>query len=129
MAEYGNQKTKTFAAAADLSGAQYAIVRISNNAQQVNIASQDIHSSMVGVLQNKPAAAGRHATVADQGKGKIIVGAAVNSTAFLTCNGSGRAVVASSGDMVCARALETAGADGDIITADYYAPFRLSGLI
>lgn len=129
MAEYGDQKALTFAAAVDLSGAQYHIMRISDNNESVNIASLDTHSSMVGVLQNKPAAVGRHATVAYEGKGKVVAGAAVNSLGFMTCNGSGRAVLATSGDMCCGRFLETAAGDGSVASALYMAPFRLSGAI
>lgn len=120
----------TFKAGADLSSALYHIVRISNGADAVNIASESVHSSMIGVLLNAPAATGRHASVAYIGQGKVTAGAAINSVGvFFTCNGSGRAVAAASGDMVAGRILETAAANGDVVQCQLMLPVRLSGAI
>lgn len=130
MAETNNLISIAMKAGADLSAAQYHVVRISDGVDQVNIASLDTHSSMIGVLLNKPAASGRGASVAQSGKGKVVAGAAVSSTGlFLTCNGSGRAIAATSGDMCFGRNLETAAADGDVISAMLMTPFRLSGAV
>lgn len=116
----------SFLAAADLSAAQYHIMRIANGVDRVNIASEDVHNSMIGVLQNKPAAAGRGAAIGHSGEGKVVAGAAISSAGiFFTTNGSGRAIAATSGDMIAGRVLETATADGDVIRALYMTPFRL----
>ena len=128
MAVYGEVVTFTAKAAADLSGVQYHIVRFSG-ADTVNIASQDTSSEMCGVLQNKPSAADQHAAVGFLGESKVVAGAAVSANAFITTNGSGRAVAATSGDMVCGRALEAASADGEVIRCLLNPPFRWSGAV
>jgi hypothetical protein len=72
MAEFGPLQDiiPGLVAAADLSNYQYRVVRLSA-AKNVNVASNNLGSSAVGlaigVLQNKPAAAGRAATVAQAG--------------------------------------------------------------
>lgn len=125
-----NLQTEVYTAAVDLSAHQYNIMYISDGAQKINVASEAPRNSIVGVLQNKPAAAGRFASVGYAGRGKVRAGAAISSTgAFLTTNGSGRAIAAGSGDMVIGTALETAAADGDIISVQQMKPFRLSGSI
>jgi len=119
--------TFTAAAAADLSSFQYHIMRLSA-ANTVNVASQDTNSGMVGVLLNKPES-GEAASIQYAGMGKVYAGAAITAGAILTNNGSGRAVAAGSGDMACARALEAAGAAGDIIDAVIFPPVRWAGAI
>jgi len=116
-------------AAADLSAAQFHLVRVSDNAGQVNIGSLATHSSLIGILWNAPNATGRGASVAYDGLAKVTLGAAVNSLTWFTTNGSGRAVAAASGDMCAGRLLETGGADGEIVSCLLYKPFRLSGAI
>jgi Uncharacterized conserved protein (DUF2190) len=112
-----HEENHSMKAGADLSACCYHIVRVSNALLgQVNIASEAVHSSMIGILRNKPAAAGRSATISLYGEGTVAAGAAIGSIGvFVTCNGSGRAIAAASGDMVVARALETATADGQHI--------------
>lgn len=118
----------TFVAAADLSAKRYHIMRVIDNAKGINIASLATHSSMIGVLQDAPIS-GQHGSVAFQGVGNITLGAAVNSLVWVTSNGSGRAVAATSGQMVCGRLLETGGADGQVVKCLYVPPFRLSGAV
>lgn len=43
-----------------------------------------------------------------------VAGAAVAAHKFLTCDGSGKLIEAAAGEKVIARALEAAGADGDL---------------
>lgn len=123
-----NQETETYVAAADLSSQQYHIVALSDGVRQVNMASLATWTGIVGVMINKPSATGRFATVVYGGRGKVTAGAAVSSAGvFLTTNGSGRAIAAASGQMVIGTALETAAADGDVISYQGMKPFRLSG--
>jgi hypothetical protein len=125
-----NNTGYTFKAAANLEAAQYHIVRITNGVDQVNIGSLATHSSVIGVLQNRPKNVGDHASVDFSGVGKVYAGAAISSVGtFFTTNGSGRAVACLSGQMAVGRILETAAADGDVVQALYYPPFRLSGAI
>jgi hypothetical protein len=130
MAEYGHYETLTMVSAGDLSDAQYHLVRISDGGDSIDIASHATHSSMLGVLVNKPSAEDRHATIAYAGMAKVVAGAAINSAGvFFTCNGSGRAVAATSGQMVAGRILETADADGDVVSVLLQNPVRLSGAV
>lgn len=117
----------TKVAGSDLSAHQYNIMQDIGNGQ-IRVASEAVNFAICGVLMNKPAAAGRHASVATRGPGKVRAGAAINTVqVFLTTNGSGRAIAASSGEIVIGMARETATADGDIISAILIPPFRLSG--
>jgi hypothetical protein len=126
-----HEENFTLKAGADLSACLYHVVRLSDAVKGlVNISSQANHSSMIGVLRNAPAAAGRAATISLVGEGKVAAGAAIGSIGvFMTCNGSGRAIAAASGDMVFGRALETATADGQHIRCLQFIPYRLSGAI
>ena len=127
MAEYGDQISYTMLAAADLSGVQYHIMRDTASARQTNIASEAVNVGAIGVLQNKPAAANRAATIAYAGTSKIVTGAAVTMGDLLTTNSSGRAITAgASGEMVVGRALQTSGADGEVVTAVLYPPYKLA---
>lgn len=116
MAESGPLiQTLTAKAAADLSAKQYHFMRWSA-ADTVNQASHAAAQDFAGVLLTKPAAADRHAAIAVLGKVKIVAGGAVTVNDFITTNGSGRATAAASGDMIMGRALQTAGADGEVIS-------------
>lgn len=125
MAFSSDLKTYALKASSDLSGNQYHIV-YQDAALSCDVASNATESAICGVLQNKPQS-GEHATVADGGISKVVAGAAVTQGDHLTVNGSGRAVTVGSGDMAVGRALEAAGADGDIISARLYPPVRWSG--
>lgn len=98
-------------AAADLSAAQYKIVTVNSSGQA---ALANATSTVVGVLQNKPSAAGRVATIADRGVSKVVAGAAITAGARVTSDASGNAVAASiAGDAVLGIAL-TGAASGDV---------------
>jgi len=115
----------TMKAAADLSGVQYHIMR-QDAAHSCNVASEAVNSTMIGILQNKPES-GENATIADEGISKVVAGAAITQGLHVTCNGSGRAAAVGSGDVALGRALEAAGADGDIISIRAYPPVRWAG--
>lgn len=115
MAEHGDiLHTLTAQAAGDLSGKQFHFLRWSA-VNQVNQASQAVAQDFAGVLMNKPAAAGRAATVAALGEVKITAGGALTVNDLISTNSSGRAAAAASGHWVAGRVLETAGADGDVV--------------
>ena len=127
MAEFGPQFTLAEEAAVDLSGKQYHFVRYSA-ANKVNQASEAVHSSMAGVLQNKPKS-GDHAEFAILGRTKITAGGALTVNDMITTNGSGRAAKVASGQMAGGRVLEASGADGDVVSALLFPPTRWSGAI
>lgn len=126
MAEFGPLETITgLSAAADLTGKQYHLVRLSA-AWTVNQASEALHASLIGVLQNKPKS-GEGATVADGGTSKVVAGAAITAGAYLTTDSSGRAITVVSNATVFGTALTAAGATGDVITARLMKPVRWAG--
>jgi hypothetical protein len=112
-------------AAVDLSAKQYHIVRQSA-ANKVDVASLATDSAICGILDNKPVA-GEGAAVRDAGLAKLVAGAAITQGVHLTVQSAGRAVAVASGGVAIGRALEAAGADGDIIAVRLYTPVRWSG--
>lgn len=127
MAVSGELQTIALDAAADLSGKRYHWVR-GSAAGQCNQASLATNSALLGVLQNKPES-GERATVGYFGKSKITAGASVTAMALVTTNSSGRCVAVASGGMAGGRALEAAGADGEVISVLLFPPVRWAGAI
>lgn len=119
-------ETYPMAAGADLSAKQYHVVRQSA-ANTVDVASLATDSAICGVLDNKPTAAGNEATVRDQGLAKIVAGGAITQGVHLTTQSAGRAIAVASGGVAIGRALEAAGADGEVIAVRLYTPVRWSG--
>lgn len=116
-------------AGSSLAALQYHIVRFSG-ARQVNLAIAPLSSGIAGVLQNKPGL-GEFASVAYGGVSKVIAGGAITANDLIMTSTSGRAIVVTSGtapaNIVIGRALEAAGADGDIIKAFLFPPVRWAG--
>lgn len=114
MAAHGSDIPNfTALAAADLTGKQYHAMRLSA-ANTVNLASNVTAITVVGVLQNDPNT-NQAARVAYLGESKFVAGAAVTAGVLVTHNSSGRCIAATSGSPMMGRAMEAAGADGDII--------------
>ena len=111
MATQGKFETTTIDAGADLSAAQYKAVVVGGT-----IAAD---ASAIGLLQNKPAASGRSATVGYAGEMKAYAAAAITAGARLTVTTSGYVTTATSanidGGFVVGKAL-TAAASGDLFT-------------
>lgn len=128
MAVKGPLETYTLEAAADLSGKQYHIVRLSA-ADKCDQASYNLDTNIIGVLQNKPQA-GEFATIADGGISKVVAGGTVSVGNPVTTNGSGRAVAVTSGSnaRVIGTALEAASADGDVISVRLNRPYPWPGI-
>jgi len=125
MAEYGSLMTLTLKAAADLSAKRYFIMRQSAEGS-CNMASLGTTSQVIGVLQNKPES-GENATIADSGKSKVVAGAAIAQNLQVASDGTGRAVACGSGDMSIGRALQAAGAAGEVISVRLHPPIRWAG--
>lgn len=81
----------TFLAAADLSAKQHLIMAKNSTARQVFLADSD-DDVIVGVLQNKPAATGRAATVRVGGIAKVIAGGTVAAGDRVTADSDGKAI-------------------------------------
>lgn len=111
---YSNAKqSTTLRAAGDLSASQNCFVLVNSDGRVAVVASAGGDAD--GVLQNDPAAIDREAEVAFSGVVKVVAGDAVTRGAKVQSDALGRAITAASGDHVLGRALETAGAAGDII--------------
>ena len=80
-----------FEASADLSTRQYHIVAKNAVARQVFLANS-VDDVIVGVLQNKPAATGRAATVRIGGIAKVKAGAAIAAGVRVGTDATGRAI-------------------------------------
>lgn len=103
----------TLPANADLSSYQYHCVDINTSGNVAVLASQG--AKVLGVIQNKPAAAGRGATVCIFGVTKAELDGTVTVGDELTSAATGGVEEAASGDYVIGRALES-GVSGDIIS-------------
>ena len=116
MAVAGQALTMSLEAAGDLSAVQFKFMKFSSG--QVTTATA-VTDACCGVLQNAPAAAGRAAELVVVGETKLVAGAAITAGALLTTDTSGRGVTATPGTdttkYILGRALEDAGAAGDII--------------
>jgi hypothetical protein len=115
MAKTESQKVLTFEAAGDLSAGLYLGVK-QNSSSQVVVATT-LGQAITGVLCNKPAAAGRPASVAVAGIVKVKAGAACTAGTKATVMANGRFQNAASGHHVCGEFV-TGGVDGDIIELD-----------
>tara|TARA_R110000868_G_scaffold249005_4_gene505540 strand:+ start:1133 stop:1513 length:381 start_codon:yes stop_codon:yes gene_type:complete len=97
-------------AASDLSTKQYYFVDV-NSAGNVELAGAG--ASFVGVLGNKPTAAGMAAEVMISGVMPVVCGGTVATAAVVKIDSAGKAVAASSGDKAVGRAMSD-GASGTI---------------
>ena len=111
------------AAAGDLSAAQFLFMVIdSNGAVAKNTGSGAI---VDGVLQDKPDAAGKSASVATNGVSKVVLGATVAAGALVMSDTAGKGITATTGLYAAGRAL--AGGDADeivsvLLSTNAYAP-------
>lgn len=98
-------------AAADLSAAQYMGLVMSGT--QVALAGADVR--IIGVLQNKPAAAGRGAEIMSQGITKGEFGATVSANADVSMDATGRFITSAGSAAILGVAIE-GGAVGEVGT-------------
>ena len=119
MSTEGIQYTESFKAAADLSAKQHYLVKIS--AADTVALCADPGDKAIGVLLNKPAAAGRAAQVQLRGVAKVVTdgtaGAGIAAGDAVGTDGDGKAIVKSTDkDRIIGHALEASTADGAIIS-------------
>lgn len=112
MATQEATKCITKKAAGDLSTKQYLFMKMS--ASQTVDTCAGITDKSVGVLQDKPTAAGKDASIAVHGTTKIVLGATVAFGAYVAPMASGKAQTAASTQFPRGMALEAGVAD-DII--------------
>lgn len=110
-----NESTKCISkkAAGDLSTKQYLFMKLSA-AQTVDTCAATTDKSL-GVLQDKPSAAGKDASIAVDGTTKVVASGVIAFGAYVAPTAAGKAQTAVSTQYPRGQALEAATADGDII--------------
>jgi len=100
-------------AAADLSSSRWRCVTVNSSGQA---ALANATALTAGILQNKPTS-GQPATVCYAGVSKAVAGAAVTAGSRVRSDANGKVVAATvAGNAVIGIALESAGADNDVIS-------------
>lgn len=104
---------KSGVAGESLASAKYHIVQLDASGNiEIGKGATDL---IVGVLQNKPASGGA-ALYRFGGTSKVVAGGVIAIGDMVTSKSDGRGLTTTTdGDIVIGRALEAAGADGDII--------------
>lgn len=102
----------TLAAGADLSTKQFLFVDMASDGQIDPVASAGGRG--IGVLQDKPDAAGKAACVAVAGVSMVVAGGNVTVGHNVQSDNAGKAITAASGDYILGIALAT-GVSGDVI--------------
>lgn len=100
-------------ASGDLSAAQHHCVNVDGNGQVAVVSGSG--DDVAAILQNDPNAQGNEASLMKTGISKVVAGAAVAVGVLVMSNASGRAILATSGQVVFGRSLEAAGGDGETI--------------
>lgn len=110
-----------------LGAVRYVFVEATAARQAQRLATTPQSTNILGVMQNAPGV-GEAMSIAYAGLSKVVAGAAISANAIISTASGGRAVAAAnSGDIQCGRALEAAGAAGDVISALLFHPVRWVG--
>lgn len=112
MAQEDKGKQITLEASADLSTHQHKFVVVDASGQAA-LAGANV--DVVGVLQNKPAAAGRAAEIMVSGISKVIAGAAVTQGSRVRSDASGLAIDAAATFKAVGFALDAAAGANEVI--------------
>jgi len=104
----------TLEAAADYTADQFTFMDVDTNGRAVQVSSAG--GRAIGVLQDKPSALGQAAKIQFGGVTKVVAGAAVTMGDDVQSDGNGEAINALTGDIVLGVAMETAAAQGEIIS-------------
>jgi len=127
MAVMQSRDTRTFEAGEDLSSAQFKFVTLEADGQ-VDLADADGERA-IGVLLNKPDAAGKAATVAVSGKVMVVAASAITAGDEIASDASGEAQELSDSSSATAvtlgYALEDA-VDGQVFAMEFIQGGRLS---
>lgn len=115
MAFFEGLETRSVNAASDLSTKQFYFVKLDSSG---NITLAGNGDWAYGVLQNKPAAAGRAGIVAVAGVTKVVAGAAITAGTDIGIDSSGRAVPTGTGDTVVGIARDTVSNAGEIVSVE-----------
>ncbi len=115
MASENLGKQITLPASGDLSTKQFRFVQVDSNGRAAPLAVAGADSA--GVLQNKPGAIDRAATVmVGVGISKVAAGAVTTNGGPVASDNQGRAVNAASGDHILGEFMSAAGAADEIVS-------------
>ncbi len=101
-------------ASADLSAAQHHCVDIDGNGRVAVVTGSG--DDVAAILQNDPDALGVAAALMKTGISKVVAGAAIAAGVLVMSNASGRAITATSGQVVFGRTIDAVGADGEVVS-------------
>jgi len=128
MASYETKGQQvTYEASADLSTKMYHAMNLDTSGKltAAGAGAGNIGEGIIGILQNKPAAAGRAGTVMIDGISKAVAGAPVPLLADRTpvkTNSAGRFIPATIGtDVIVGYAVTSASADGALFSIQFNA--------
>lgn len=102
----------TMPAAADLSAAQYKIVDVNSSRQMALVATKGAKTA--GILQDKPAAAGRAGSMAIAGQSMVLLGGTVAAGAEVISDANGAAIATDAADQYILGTCIVGGAAGEI---------------
>ena len=97
----------------DLSSHQFRFITVDADGKAIHADGSHVK---IGILQNKPGAEDRAATVAVAGMSKLEASGGVNEGAYLTSDGDGKGAATTTDDAAVGAIALTAGVDGDIIS-------------
>lgn len=121
MATAYDAKTISFAAGQDLSNNQFMAVGMSSDGQIDPVENGTANNpGLLGILQNKPSAAGQEAEVAIGGVSKMVAGAQIDEGAWVTVVAGGRGSPVANGGTayvvgVCVQAASGSGAIAGVL--------------
>lgn len=118
-----NPVIRSFKAGGDLSAGQYKFVKFS--ADRTVVLCTAITDKVVGILQNKPTAAGQAADVAVAGDSKLMLGATLTAGAYVAPATSAKAQAAVTTQYARAQLTE-GGADTEIVDALLIGPWLVA---
>lgn len=111
MATQQHIKCISYEAGADLSALQFHFVVMSSDGQ---VDGAGDGAAAIGVLQNKPSAAGQAAEIAIDGVVKVVAGSAITAGERIASASDSEAIPAATGDIVVGVAM-TSGDAGDLV--------------
>jgi len=116
----------SFPASADLSAQQYRAV-ILDGSQQLAVAGAG--GAAIGILQDKPSAAGDYGTVAQIGLSKAIAGGAISAGDRLASDANGALVTQAAAAAGAANAIVVGIAQEDAAASDVFTVLLAPGVI
>lgn len=107
-------QVETYIAGADLSSSQYLFVKVSG----ANVVVAGDGEAAVGVLWNDPTS-GKAASVVRGGDPHVYAGAAIAAGVDIASDAAGKAVAATTGDIILGTTRAAAAASGDLVQINF----------